>query len=84
MQQTLQNIKIVKTFSQEHNEIEKFKDNLNVDENQELKQAILTGISKGLFETSVYFVGAFSLFIGGIFITSSVSDLNNFGFLLRL
>ena len=71
-EQTLGSIRIVKAFGQEKQEIQRFNQHLSGKDDLIKKQALMFGISKGLLETVVYFVGAYSLLIGGFFITSQV------------
>ena len=72
-EQALTAIKVVKAFSQEKEEINKFEGHLIANSHKSTRQAWLYGLGKGTVESAMYLVPCYGLLLGGIFITSDVS-----------
>lgn len=73
-EQALNSIKVVKAFGQENYEVQRFEKHLLKTDYLMTKYSWYFGISRGLFESSLYFIPAYSLLLGGLFIVSSVSQ----------
>ena len=74
-EQALNAIKIVKAFGQESHEVEKFEKHLEITEEKAGSQAWIFGISKGIFESTLYFIPFYGLLLGGLFVFHDVSNL---------
>ena len=72
-EQALSAIKVVKAFGQEKSEIDSYNYELDKTSASGKIQAILVGFANGLIELLIYFLTAFSLFVGAMFVKERVS-----------
>ena len=75
-EETLNAIKIVKAFGQEHNEISKYEKRLRNDEKNHYMHAVSYRLSMGLTQFAFVFWMTYIWFIGGIFVAEKITNKN--------
>jgi ABC-type multidrug transport system fused ATPase/permease subunit len=71
-EQALGSIKLVKAFGQEKIEIDKYNEDLKINEKTLSRYSVNYGFSFGFLETLRYVLPCYFLFLGGVFIISGV------------